>query len=178
MGQLAYYHSFMGRAPDITERLGGTTGGAVARALGHVFFATSGSEAVESAAKIARYYQAARGKSGKTSLHRAGGGLSRLGSGQCGADRAWAIVMMASACRCRMSCAPGGRITSATRSLAKARSLFQPPRARTRRADPRADPGTIAAFIGEPAMGAGGVILPPEGYWAEVQEVLAGTTSC
>ena len=31
---------------------------------------------------------------------------------------------------------------------------------------------TIAAFIGEPAMGAGGVILPPEGYWAEIQEVL------
>ena len=31
---------------------------------------------------------------------------------------------------------------------------------------------TIAAFIGEPAMGAGGVILPPEGYWSEIQEVL------
>ncbi len=33
-------------------------------------------------------------------------------------------------------------------------------------------PDTIAAFIGEPVMGAGGVIVPPEGYWAAIQEVL------
>jgi L-2,4-diaminobutyrate transaminase len=29
----------------------------------------------------------------------------------------------------------------------------------------------IAAFIGEPIMGAGGVITPPEGYWQGVQEI-------
>jgi len=33
-------------------------------------------------------------------------------------------------------------------------------------------PETIAAFIGEPVMGAGGVIVPPKGYWAEIQRVL------
>lgn len=33
-------------------------------------------------------------------------------------------------------------------------------------------PDTIAAFIGEPVMGAGGVIVPPEGYWAAIQAVL------
>lgn len=33
-------------------------------------------------------------------------------------------------------------------------------------------PDTICAFIGEPAMGTGGLIPPPEGYWARVQEVL------
>ena len=32
-------------------------------------------------------------------------------------------------------------------------------------------PDTIAAFIGEPLMGAGGVILPPAAYWQKVQEV-------
>jgi len=32
-------------------------------------------------------------------------------------------------------------------------------------------PEKVAAFIGEPIMGAGGVILPPEGYWAEVQRI-------
>ncbi len=36
----------------------------------------------------------------------------------------------------------------------------------------REGPETIAAFIGEPLMGAGGVVVPPEGYWAGVQEVL------
>ncbi len=30
----------------------------------------------------------------------------------------------------------------------------------------------IAAFIGEPILGVGGMIPPPEGYWARIQEVL------
>jgi L-2,4-diaminobutyrate transaminase len=33
-------------------------------------------------------------------------------------------------------------------------------------------PETIAAFIGEPIMGTGGIIPPPDGYWERVQEVL------
>lgn len=33
-------------------------------------------------------------------------------------------------------------------------------------------PDTIAAFFAEPVMGAGGVIVPPEGYWEAVQPVL------
>jgi putrescine---pyruvate transaminase len=32
-------------------------------------------------------------------------------------------------------------------------------------------PETVGAFIGEPIQGAGGVIIPPEGYWAEVQRI-------
>jgi L-2,4-diaminobutyrate transaminase len=31
---------------------------------------------------------------------------------------------------------------------------------------------TIAAFIAEPVMGTGGIITPPEGYWAAIQQVL------
>ena len=33
-------------------------------------------------------------------------------------------------------------------------------------------PDTIAAFAGEPMMGTGGIIPPPDGYWPRVQEVL------
>ena len=36
----------------------------------------------------------------------------------------------------------------------------------------REGPDTIAAFIGEPVMGAGGVIVPPKGYWTAIQNVL------
>ena len=32
-------------------------------------------------------------------------------------------------------------------------------------------PDTVAAFIGEPLMGAGGVIVPPADYWQRIQEV-------
>lgn len=31
---------------------------------------------------------------------------------------------------------------------------------------------TIAAFIGEPLLGTGGIVPPPEGYWAAIQPVL------
>lgn len=33
-------------------------------------------------------------------------------------------------------------------------------------------PDTVAAFIGEPVLGTGGIIPPPAGYWAEIQAVL------
>ncbi len=36
----------------------------------------------------------------------------------------------------------------------------------------REGPETIAAFWGEPVMGAGGVLVPPAGYWAGVQKIL------
>src|SRR5918994_1888621 len=32
-------------------------------------------------------------------------------------------------------------------------------------------PETVAAFIGEPIQGAGGVIIPQPGYWSEVQRI-------
>ncbi|WP_426420568.1 aspartate aminotransferase family protein [Bradyrhizobium genosp. A] len=33
-------------------------------------------------------------------------------------------------------------------------------------------PDTVAAFIGEPILGAGGIVPPPTGYWKKVQSVL------
>ena len=33
-------------------------------------------------------------------------------------------------------------------------------------------PETIAAFIAEPVLGAGGVVVPPDGYYAKIQDVL------
>ncbi len=33
-------------------------------------------------------------------------------------------------------------------------------------------PDTVAAFIGEPVLGTGGIVPPPEGYWEAIQPVL------
>ncbi|MGE0008965.1 MAG: aspartate aminotransferase family protein [Parvibaculaceae bacterium] len=33
-------------------------------------------------------------------------------------------------------------------------------------------PDTVAAFIGEPVLGTGGIVPPPKGYWAAIQKVL------
>lgn len=32
-------------------------------------------------------------------------------------------------------------------------------------------PDNVAAFVGEPVMGAGGLMFPPEGYWQRIQEI-------
>ena len=37
----------------------------------------------------------------------------------------------------------------------------------------REGPDTVAAFIAEPVMGAGGVVVPPQGYFAKINTVLA-----
>jgi L-2,4-diaminobutyrate transaminase len=34
-------------------------------------------------------------------------------------------------------------------------------------------PETIAAFIGEPVLGTGGIVPPPQGYWDKIQAVLS-----
>lgn len=64
MGQLAYYHSFMGRTPALSNTLADRL---VARLPGmsHIFFGTSGSEAVETAAKFVRFYWNAKGRTDK-----------------------------------------------------------------------------------------------------------------
>ena len=33
-------------------------------------------------------------------------------------------------------------------------------------------PETVAAFIGEPILGTGGIVPPPAGYWRMIQDVL------
>ena len=36
----------------------------------------------------------------------------------------------------------------------------------------REGPDTIAAFVGEPVLGTGGIVPPPAGYWEAIQAVL------
>lgn len=173
MEQLAYYHSFMGRTPTIADDLAARLVDRLPGDLAHVFFGTSGSEAVETAAKFARFYQNARGKTDKKRFIARDGAYH--GSGQMSAaltgmaychdgfDVPTDAVLRAGRPHHLRDADPGE--TEIAFSKRRARELDRMIRA--------ADPGTIAAFIGEPVMGAGGVILPPEGYWAEVQEVLA-----
>ena len=42
----------------------------------------------------------------------------------------------------------------------------------------REGPETVAAVIGEPVMGAGGVIPPAPAYWPRVREICDATTCC
>ncbi|MFD0857845.1 aminotransferase [Roseovarius aquimarinus] len=173
MQKLAYYHSFMGRTCEVTDRLAKRLAARLPGDLSHVFFAASGSEAVETAVKIVRYYQNARGKHGKKRIIAREGGYH--GSGQMAAaltgmsychdgfDVPLDMVVRVGRPHYLRDAHPGENELDFSKRMA--RELDETIR--------REGPDTIGAFIGEPAMGSGGVILPPEGYWQGVQEVLA-----
>ncbi len=172
MATLAYYHSFMGRTPALTDRLSARL---VARMPGmaRVFYGTSGSEAVETAAKIVRYYWAAKGQDARQRIIARDGayhGSGQMSAALTGLDYCHtgfslplSAVLRTGRPHYLRDAEPGE--SEAAFSRRRAQELDALIR--------REDPGTIAAFIGEPAMGAGGVILPPDGYWDAVQEVLS-----
>ncbi|MEX0285314.1 MAG: aminotransferase class III-fold pyridoxal phosphate-dependent enzyme [Paracoccaceae bacterium] len=173
MDDLAYYHSFMGRTPDVTEELARILGARLPGRLNHVLFGNGGSDAVDTAAKLVRYYQNARGKAGKTRIiardggyHGSGGVSAALTSmTYChdGFDVPASAVLRTGRPHFAVDAEPGeGEVAFSKRRAQELETLIQ-----------TEDAGTIGAFIGEPAIGAGGVILPPDGYWAAIQEVLA-----
>ncbi len=52
-----------------------------------------------------------------------------------------------------------------------ATSSASPRHARSKTRSRKSAPDKVAAFIGEPIQGAGGVIVPPDSYWPEVQRI-------
>ena len=122
-----------------------------------VFFTTAGSDAVESAVKLARRYWTAVGRPGKHVL------VAR--------EKAYHGV--------------SGYGTSPVRDPAEPRGLRrlapgieQVPLRRHGRGGRAFRRGDVAAFIGEPVIGAGGVYPPPDGYWPAVASCAANMTSC
>ncbi|MEM9048437.1 MAG: aminotransferase class III-fold pyridoxal phosphate-dependent enzyme [Pseudomonadota bacterium] len=173
MDRLAYYHSFMGRSCAVTAALAARLTPHLPAPLAHVFFGTTGSDAVETAIKLMRYAQIARGKPDKMRViaregaYHGSGHISAALTAMPYCHEGFLLpaeaVLRTGRPHVLRDAEPGE--TERDFSRRRGRELDRLIRA--------ADPGTIGAFIGEPAMGAGGVILPPEGYWAEIQEVLA-----
>jgi adenosylmethionine-8-amino-7-oxononanoate aminotransferase len=172
MGRLGYYHNFKGRTCAVTERLAATLGARLPGALEHVMFATSGSEAVELAVKLARYAQAGMGHEGRVRViardgaYHGSGHMSAALTGMSYVHDGWHLPAPEVIRVGRPHWLNGrhegeGERAFADRLVAELEATIL-----------AEGPETIAAFIGEPVMGAGGVILPPEGYWEGVQAVL------
>ncbi len=169
---LAFYHGFSGKTAlptiDLAERLIALSPVPMSKVL----FANSGSEANDTAIKLIWYVNNALGRPGKKKI------ISRR--------RAYHGVTVA---------------TASLTGLPANHSHFDLPIDRVyhvscphywREAQPGEDeaafvarladeldalivaegPNTVAAFFAEPVMGAGGVIVPPEGYFPAVQAVL------
>ncbi len=169
---LPWYHSFLGRTAGPTVALGEKLSEKLPDGLAHVFFACSGSEAVDSAIKLVRYYWDARGAPGRRRIiarenayHGSGFmGAALTGMSFChdGFHPPLGDVIRAPRPHFYADAEPGeSEADFARRRAEELEALIR-----------EAGPETIGAFIAEPVIGSGGVIMPPEGYWAQVQEVL------
>ncbi|WP_282610121.1 aspartate aminotransferase family protein [Pelagibius sp. Alg239-R121] len=170
--ELAYYHSYVGHGTDASITLAKMIAERAPEGLNRVYFGLSGSDANETNIKLVWYYNNVLGRPEKKKI------ISRW-RGYHGS----------------------GVMTGSLTGLQLFHNAFDLPRAPIlhteapyyfRRADPDmsedafsqfcADkleemilaegPDTVAAFIGEPVLGTGGIVPPPSGYWDKIQQVL------
>jgi len=140
--------------------------------MSKVFFSNSGSEANDTAIKMVWYYNNARGRPGKKKIVSrirgyhgvtvATASLTGLPNNHRDFDLPIANVLH-TACPHHYRFAEFGESEEAfaTRLAAELDTLIE-----------REGSDTVAAFIAEPVMGAGGVIVPPATYFEKVQAVL------
>ncbi len=139
--------------------------------LNHVFFTSSGSEANDTVVKFVWYYNNSLGRpqkkkfiarnGGYHGITVASGSLTGLQVNQRGFDLPLPFVK-------HVTCPHHYRFAEAGES----EEAFADRLAAELEATILAEgPETVAAFIGEPLMGAGGVLAPPGAYWRKMQEV-------
>lgn len=175
MLQLPYYHSFSGKVPGpVTELVKTLMQWAPTPELqrGRVLFANSGSESNDTAFKLVRYFNNARGKPAKKKIiarqkgyhgvTAAAASLSGLPTMHQHFDLPLPGVLRVSAPHFYGNGLPGETEAQFVDRLVKELEDMI--------AVEGAD--TIAAFIAEPVQGAGGVIIPPADYFRRIQAVL------
>lgn len=173
MRKLSFTHLFGGRSHEPAIALAEKIKELVPAHTSKVFFTSSGSEANDTQIKLAWYYNNARGKPKKKKI------ISRM--------KAYHGVTIATASL------TGLPVFHADFDLPMARVLHTDTPHYWRNAEPgeteqdyasrlarsledlieREGPDTIAAFIAEPVMGAGGVLVPPQTYFEKIQAVLS-----
>ncbi|MBK9605716.1 MAG: aspartate aminotransferase family protein [Betaproteobacteria bacterium] len=172
MCELPFYHSFTGKVPaistELAERLVGMAPAGMAKAL----FANSGSEANDTAVKLAWYMNNALGRPGKKKIISrqrayhgvtiASGSLTGLAFAHNDFDLPIARFLHTDCPDYYRGAQPGENEEAfAARLAANLEQLIL-----------REGPDTVAAFFAEPVMGAGGVIVPPATYFDRVQPIL------
>ena len=173
MQQLPFYHSFGGKASEPSMRLAERLIAMAPVPMSKVFFANSGSEANDTAVKIAWYYNNALGRPQKKKIISrmrayhgvtvASGSLTGLPNVHRDFDLPIRGVLHTDCPHHYRNALPGESLDGfATRCADSLEELIL-----------REGPDTVAAFIAEPIMVSGGVVIPPPGYFDKVQRVLA-----
>jgi len=171
--ELPYYHAFSGKVPGpVTDLVEALTQRWAPMPHARVLFANSGSESNDTAFKLVRYYNNARGRplkkkiiartKGYHGVTAAAASLSGIAIMHEHFDLPLPGIVRVGCPHHYQYAHPGESETAFGERLA--RELEE--------TIEREDPDTIAAFIAEPVMGAGGVVIPPPGYFERVQAIL------
>ncbi|WP_274960668.1 aspartate aminotransferase family protein [Lentibacter algarum] len=169
MRELPYYNTFFQTthvpAIALAERLAELT----PYDLNHVFFANSGSEANDTNIRIVRTYWQEKGQPEKTVIisrknayHGSSVASSALG-GMSGMHAQSGMIPDIHHIDQPNWWAEGGDMSPEDFGLERAQQL--------EKAILELGEHKVAAFIGEPVQGAGGVIIPPSTYWPEIQRI-------
>jgi 4-aminobutyrate--pyruvate transaminase len=172
MRRLPFYHNFVHKAHDtgieLAERLLQIAPPQISKCL----FVNSGSEANDTAVKLVWYYNNALARpqkkkiiSREKSYHGvtvASASLTGLANNHRDFDLPIANILHVDFPHYYRFALPGETEEAFASRLADS----------LERRIQSEGPETVAAFIGEPVMGAAGVILPPATYWEKVQSVL------
>jgi 4-aminobutyrate---pyruvate transaminase len=172
MCELPFYHSFAGKVPAISTKLAERLVRMAPGGMGKALFANSGSEANDTAVKLAWYVNNALGRPQKKKI------IAR--------QRAYHGVTVASASLTGLAFAHNDFDLPIARILHTDAPYYyrgaQPGESEEAFAERlagnldelilREGPDTVAAFFAEPVMGAGGVITPPATYFDRIQLIL------
>jgi putrescine aminotransferase len=170
MRELPFYNTFFKTATppavQLAARIAGLTGGK----LQHIFFNNSGSEANDTVFRMVRHYWKLKGEPKRTifisrwnAYH--GSTVAGVSLGGMKAMHEQGNLPIPGIEHVRQPYWFGEAYGSDKREFGKLCAAAIEERILA------VGPENVAAFIGEPVQGAGGVIIPPEGYWQEVQAI-------
>jgi L-2,4-diaminobutyrate transaminase len=170
--RLSYYHGFSSMATEAPALLAERVIASAPVPMSKVFFGSSGSDANDTQAKLVWFYNNALGRPEKkkiVSRHRGYHGVTVLSAGLTGLanlhegfDLPLPMIRHVRAPHRLWEAEDGMTDGEFVASLARElEELIL-----------REGPETVGAFIAEPVMAAGGVLVPPEGYFPAIQEVL------
>ncbi|NNE22980.1 MAG: aminotransferase class III-fold pyridoxal phosphate-dependent enzyme [Rhizobiales bacterium] len=173
MRRLSYTHIFAHKSNDVAIELAETLKEIVPCEASKVLFCCSGSEANDMQVKLTWYYNNARGKPEKKKIIArqkgyhgvtvASGSLTGLPPVHMDFDLPIQNILHTSCPHYYRMAEAGETEDEFTDRMAKdLDDMIQ-----------REGPETVAAFIAEPIMGAGGVLVPPESYFPKINAVLA-----
>ncbi len=170
--ELAYYHAYVGHGTEASITLSRMILDRAPAGMSKVYYGMSGSDANETNIKLVWYYNNVLGRPEKKKIiarwrgyHGSGlmsGSLTGLELFHKKFDLPLAQVLHTEApYYFRRQEVDQSEAEFVAHCVAELEALIA-----------REGADTIAAFIGEPALGTGGLVPPPEGYWPAIQEVL------